>query len=250
MRCSARSVGRPTAWGGRGPARERAGHPGHLPARHPGRGQVLSQAAHGLESVPGSWSPTRWPATARPDAGCCARSSTAARGIGTTGRKTPTSPPGSETRHEEVHLGWARATILVRVQCDLATFSATASPAPRRCLPPRKGRPLQHLERTHRASHARLNHPRPDRLSHLNQPKAISSARPTEQVDDALIINRRHLTAVLAEYVAHYNHHRPHRALHQAAPFKSLPPPASPSQLHLRRRDLIGGLIHDYTQLA
>jgi putative transposase len=39
-----------------------------------------------------------------------------------------------------------------------------------------------------------------------------------ELLDRMLIMNRRHLTAVLAEYVAHYNHHRPHRALKQAAP--------------------------------
>jgi putative transposase len=56
-----------------------------------------------------------------------------------------------------------------------------------------------------------------------------------ELLDRILIVNRRHLTAVLTEYVAHYNHHRPHRALLQAAPLRSLPPPASPSQLHLRR---------------
>jgi putative transposase len=65
-----------------------------------------------------------------------------------------------------------------------------------------------------------------------------------------LIMNRRHLTTVLTEYVAHYNHQRPHRALNQAAPLRSLPPPASPSQFHLRRRDLLGGLIHEYTQVA
>ena len=71
-----------------------------------------------------------------------------------------------------------------------------------------------------------------------------------ELLDRMLIINRRHLTAVLTEYVAHYNHHRPHRALLQAAPLRSLPPPASPSQLHLRRRDLLDGLIHEYAQVA
>ena len=71
-----------------------------------------------------------------------------------------------------------------------------------------------------------------------------------ELLDRILIVNRRHLMAVLTEYVAHYNHHRPHRALNQAAPLRSLPPPASPSQLHLRRRDLLDGLIHEYTQVA
>jgi putative transposase len=63
-------------------------------------------------------------------------------------------------------------------------------------------------------------------------------------LDRVLIINRRHLMAVLTEYVAHFNDHRPHRALNQAAPLRSLPPPASP-QCHLRRRDLLGGLIHE-----
>jgi len=60
-----------------------------------------------------------------------------------------------------------------------------------------------------------------------------------ELLDRMLIINRQHLTTVLAEYVAHFNHHRPHRALKQAAPLRSLPPPAVPSQLCLRRRDLL-----------
>ena len=39
-------------------------------------------------------------------------------------------------------------------------------------------------------------------------------------LDRMLIINRRHLTAVLAEYVAHFSDHRPHRALNQAAPLR------------------------------
>jgi putative transposase len=71
-----------------------------------------------------------------------------------------------------------------------------------------------------------------------------------ELLDRILIINRRHLTAVLTDYTARFNHHRPHRALNQAAPLRSVPPPASPSQLHLRRRDLLDGLIHEYTQVA
>ena len=71
-----------------------------------------------------------------------------------------------------------------------------------------------------------------------------------ELLDRILIINRRHLMAPLTEYVAHFNHHRPHRALNQAAPLRSLPPPGAPSRLCLRRRDRLGGLIHEYVPVA
>ena len=71
-----------------------------------------------------------------------------------------------------------------------------------------------------------------------------------ELLDRILILNRRHLETVLAEYVAHFNHHRPHRALHQAAPLRPLPAPVSQPDLHLRRRDRLGGLIHEYAQVA
>jgi transposase InsO family protein len=77
----------------------------------------------------------------------------------------------------------------------------------------------------------------------------IGTAR-RELLDRILIVNRRHLTAVLTQYVAHFNHHRPHRALNQAAPLRSLPPPAALSQPHVRRRDVLDGLIHEYTQVA
>jgi putative transposase len=39
-----------------------------------------------------------------------------------------------------------------------------------------------------------------------------------EALDRMLILGCRHLQAVLAEYVDHYNVHRPHRALGQAPP--------------------------------
>jgi putative transposase len=71
-----------------------------------------------------------------------------------------------------------------------------------------------------------------------------------ELLDRLLIVNHRHLMAVLTECVAHFNDHRPHRALNQAALLSSLPPSASPSELHLRRRDLLDGLIHEYAQIA
>ncbi len=64
-------------------------------------------------------------------------------------------------------------------------------------------------------------------------------------LDRILILGRRHLEHVLHIYRNHYNEHRPHRALR-------LQPPESrdPTPLHatdrLRRRDLLGGLIHEY----
>jgi transposase len=71
-----------------------------------------------------------------------------------------------------------------------------------------------------------------------------------EILDRMLIVNRRHLETVLAEYVAHCNDHRPHRALQHAAPLRPLPPPSSQPDLHIRRHDRLGGLIHEYTQVA
>jgi putative transposase len=69
-----------------------------------------------------------------------------------------------------------------------------------------------------------------------------------ELLDRVLILNRRHLETVLAEYMTHFNHHRPHRALNQAAPLRPLPPAATPSQFRLQRRDRLGGLIHEYAR--
>jgi hypothetical protein len=44
-----------------------------------------------------------------------------------------------------------------------------------------------------------------------------------------LILGRRHLQHVLATYVAHYNEHRPHRALGQRPPLLcALPPDGQP----------------------
>jgi putative transposase len=82
----------------------------------------------------------------------------------------------------------------------------------------------------------------------------IGSAR-RECLDRILILGGRHLHHVLATYVLHYNEHRPHRALAHRPPLHQ---PASVEERvradvieldHVRRRDLLGGLIHEY-QLA
>ncbi|HET9256719.1 MAG TPA: integrase core domain-containing protein [Pseudonocardiaceae bacterium] len=45
-----------------------------------------------------------------------------------------------------------------------------------------------------------------------------------ELLDRMPILNRRQLETVLAEYMTHFNTHRPHRTLNQAAPRQPLPP--------------------------
>jgi putative transposase len=45
--------------------------------------------------------------------------------------------------------------------------------------------------------------------------------------DRMLILGRRHLEQVLADFVVHYNEHRPHRTLHQQAPSTMEPNPVS-----------------------
>jgi len=67
-----------------------------------------------------------------------------------------------------------------------------------------------------------------------------------ECLDWALILGRQHLDHVLRAYAEHYNRQRPHRSLALAAPVpKALAPaPVDPSQV--RRRDVLGGLIHEY----
>ncbi len=76
-----------------------------------------------------------------------------------------------------------------------------------------------------------------------------------ECLDRLLILGRRHLQHTLTAYVAHYNEHRPHRALEQHPPFgEESPREEKPSRGvtdldQIRRRDLLGGLIHEY-QLA
>jgi transposase InsO family protein len=71
-----------------------------------------------------------------------------------------------------------------------------------------------------------------------------------ELLDRMLIVGGRQLQAVLAEYVDHYNGHRPHRALGQAPPLGSAEPPVIPPAGRVARRDRLGGLIHEYAQVA
>jgi len=76
-----------------------------------------------------------------------------------------------------------------------------------------------------------------------------------ECLDRLLIIGRAHLQHVLASYTQHYNEHRPHRALGQRPPLNQPPPSGERAMAdvtdldRVRRRNVLGGLIHEY-QLA
>jgi putative transposase len=71
-----------------------------------------------------------------------------------------------------------------------------------------------------------------------------------ELLDRMLIVGRRQLETVLSVYVAHYNEHRPHRALGQASPLRVASPAAPTADLPVVRVDRLGGLIHEYAQVA
>ena len=77
----------------------------------------------------------------------------------------------------------------------------------------------------------------------------IASAR-HECLDRMLITGEQHLRLVLCEYVDHYNIHRPHRALHQNPPAGRADPTAARASIRVLRRDRLGGLIHEYSQVA
>jgi putative transposase len=73
----------------------------------------------------------------------------------------------------------------------------------------------------------------------------VSSAR-SECLDWLLIRSERHLVRVLAEYIEHHSHARPHRSRDLRPPCASAvgPPPPAAAQ-RIRHRDRPGGLIHE-----
>ena len=67
-----------------------------------------------------------------------------------------------------------------------------------------------------------------------------------ELLDRLLIINQRHAAAVLREFERHYNDHRPHRSLGQAAPSRPLPTARQPRSTRSNDTTALGGLLHEY----
>jgi hypothetical protein len=71
-----------------------------------------------------------------------------------------------------------------------------------------------------------------------------------ECLDWTLVFGRAHLEHVLREYVGHCNESRPHRGLGVRTPDAPDPPAPLPGHRSVRRRDLLGGLVHEYELAA
>ena len=69
-----------------------------------------------------------------------------------------------------------------------------------------------------------------------------------ELFDRSLIVSERHLRRVLTEYLLHYDTGRPHRALGQLAPAQAhtRPPKINLAEHRIRRKQVLGGVTHEY----
>jgi len=64
-----------------------------------------------------------------------------------------------------------------------------------------------------------------------------------------LIVNEQHLRRVLTEYLMHYNTARPHRSLGQLTPAQAAtrpPEPVNVAEHRIYRKQILGGLTHEY----
>ncbi len=79
----------------------------------------------------------------------------------------------------------------------------------------------------------------------------VRTAR-TECLDWLLTLGPRHLERTLTVFVDHYNGHRPHRSLDLVPPNgRAATNKWTGSQsLAIRRRDRLGGLLHEYERAA
>jgi len=73
----------------------------------------------------------------------------------------------------------------------------------------------------------------------------------TECLDWMLVLGLSHLERILRTYTSHYNARRPHRGLDLKTPDPRLDPAPWPAEhAHVRTRDVLGGLLHEYELAA
>ena len=72
--------------------------------------------------------------------------------------------------------------------------------------------------------------------------------RPDLSYSELLIVNARHLERTLMVFIDHYNRHRAHRSLDLAPPNgrPAIERWADKQPIVVKRRDRLGGLIHEY----
>jgi hypothetical protein len=75
-----------------------------------------------------------------------------------------------------------------------------------------------------------------------------------ELLDRTLIWNQLHLLHALREFEQFYNAHRPHQGIANTRPLHPLPGPITApdrqARLDVRRRDRLGGILHEYQHAA
>jgi putative transposase len=71
-----------------------------------------------------------------------------------------------------------------------------------------------------------------------------------ECLDWTLVVGRRHLLRLLRGDVRHYNQQRPHRSLALAVPEAGERRSSQVNRGAVRRRDVLGGLLHEYHKVA
>ena len=73
-----------------------------------------------------------------------------------------------------------------------------------------------------------------------------------EVFDRLLIVDEHHLRRVLTEYLLHYNTARPHRSLGQLVPAQAStrPPGINLAEHRIRRKQVLGGVTHEYQVAA
>jgi hypothetical protein len=158
-----------------------------------------------------------------------------------------TPPAGAHPgRHRPSHRGLAHATGPQPVHGPRRRQLRPSVPHPR----PR--RQVHRGLRCHLHRHRRSNHQDagPAATRERNR-RALRRHRPPRAIrpdPDHQSTTRR--SRALYEFERDYDDHRPHRSLGQAAPSRPLPHRAPTEVGKIQRRDRLGGLLHEYQQVA